>query len=190
MDLIPLVDRHTALLLATAENLDSAGTASLCPGWTRGHILTHVARNADGLTRLARAALEGTGETMYASTERRDEAIDAGAGRSLPDLVEDVRSSAAELRRWLARVDPSSEVLLERTPGGPTLRAGVLAFLRIREVVYHHADLDAGFGFEDVEEDLVALFLRDEVTRLAPAARVEELWRLGRGVERGHPSGP
>jgi maleylpyruvate isomerase len=45
------VDRHTEQLLATARSLDpgSIGDPSLCPGWTRGHVLTHIARNADAL---------------------------------------------------------------------------------------------------------------------------------------------
>ena len=41
-----------------------------------------------------------------------------------------------------------------------------LPFMRLREVVYHHVDLDAGFGFRDVEPDLLLVLLDDEVKRL------------------------
>ena len=47
--LIAEVDRATARLLATARTLDddAVRAPSPLPGWTRGHVLTHVARNAD-----------------------------------------------------------------------------------------------------------------------------------------------
>ena len=35
--------------------------------------------------------------------------------------------------------------------------------MRLREVVFHHVDLDAGFGFADIEPDLQRLFLEEEV---------------------------
>ena len=58
---------QTAAFLRTARSLDDVHSPSLCEGWTRGHVLTHVARNADGLGALVRSAVDGTGETMYAS---------------------------------------------------------------------------------------------------------------------------
>src|ERR671912_1751085 len=96
-DDLEAVDRHTALLLHTTRGLDDPRSVSLCEGWTRGHVLTHVARNADGLAALIRSAVEGTGETMYASEETRDADIEAGADRSPAELVEDVEQSAAVL---------------------------------------------------------------------------------------------
>jgi len=52
-----LIDRigdATTRLLASASALtdQQAREASLLPGWSRGHVLTHVARNADGLQNL------------------------------------------------------------------------------------------------------------------------------------------
>ena len=48
------VDRATDRMLRTAATLDDAAVAapSPLPGWTRGHVLTHLARNADGLGNL------------------------------------------------------------------------------------------------------------------------------------------
>lgn len=151
---------------------------SLCAGWTRGHVLTHVARNADGLARVARAAIEGSAETMYPSTAARAADIEAGARRSLVELAADISTSAEALAGELARLGPEhADRAVPRTPGGTTLRAGQLPFLRLREVTYHHGDLDAGFGFGDLSPDLVQLFLDDEVaglqaTPLAPAVRL------------------
>jgi maleylpyruvate isomerase len=38
--------------------------------------------------------------------------------------------------------------------------------MRLREVTWHHVDLDAGFGFADLEPELQRLFLEEEVERL------------------------
>jgi Mycothiol maleylpyruvate isomerase N-terminal domain len=47
--LVDAVRSHTDLLLDTARALDDPGAPSLCAGWSRGHVLTHVARNADSV---------------------------------------------------------------------------------------------------------------------------------------------
>ena len=58
----------TERLLTTATALSDAQMRdpSLLPGWTRGHVLTHIARNADGLVNLMRWARTGTKTPMYA----------------------------------------------------------------------------------------------------------------------------
>ena len=152
--------------------------SSLCPGWTRGHVLTHLARNAEGMARLVRAAVDGTGEAMYPSVAQRGVDIEAGAGRPLAELVADVAATAETLAGELARLTPRHDLIeVPRTPGGLTFRAGELGFRRLREVVYHHVDLDAGFRFADLSPDLVELFLAEEVSALrhgplAPSLRV------------------
>src|SRR5690348_14987923 len=95
---LAILAAHTDRLLATAASLDDAGAPSLCDGWTRGHVLTHVARNAEAIDRLAQWAMDGTRREMYpGGTRARDADIEAGAGRALAELVEDVRASAAAL---------------------------------------------------------------------------------------------
>ncbi len=56
---------------------------SALPGWSRAHVLSHVARNADALGKLVETALTGEVVPMYASPEARDGDIEAGAGRDL-----------------------------------------------------------------------------------------------------------
>jgi maleylpyruvate isomerase len=68
--------------------------SSLLPGWTRGHVLTHLARNADGGSRLLTWARTGTPSAEYPSLEARATQIEAGAGRSAAELVADARASA------------------------------------------------------------------------------------------------
>ena len=189
VDVPTLLTRHTDLLLATAGALDTPGAASLCEGWTRGHVLTHLARNADGMMAMVRAAVDGSGETMYLSDQARDDDIAAGADRDLEALLADVRDSAAALAGALRRLNAvAADTVVHRTPGGQTFTTGQLPLMRLREVVYHHVDLDAGFGFEDVEPDLVVRFLSDEYVRLGPTAGAQArgadlLWRA-RGIRR------
>ena len=165
--LLDALDRHSARLEATADGLDDVTGRSLCDGWSRGHVLTHLARNAEAIAGLCRAAVDGTGEAMYPSDSVRDGDIDAGARRDAGAQAADVRATDRLVADALARLRPEhAQPMLERTPGGRLVPAGRLAFMRLREVVLHHVDLDAGFGFADVEPALVADLLEEEVTRL------------------------
>lgn len=57
-------------------------------------MLTHLARNAEGGTRLLEWARTGMPGYQYESLEARAAAIEQGAGRPAAALVADVRSSA------------------------------------------------------------------------------------------------
>ena len=61
---------HQALL-RTARKLRNADIArpSRLPDWSRGHVATHIARQADGLVRLTEWARTGQRQDMYASAE-------------------------------------------------------------------------------------------------------------------------
>ncbi|EAP99218.1 hypothetical protein JNB_03580 [Janibacter sp. HTCC2649] len=172
-DLLAAIDDHTARLVSDARGADDLTAPSLCEGWSRDHVLNHIARNAEALSRLVASAVDGTGETMYASPEQRDLDIDAGVGRPPEVVVADVEETAGPLSADLARLtDEHRDIVLERTPGGPTFKGGMLTFMRLREVIYHHVDLDLGFGFDDLDKDLQTLFIENELKRQqgAPAA--------------------
>jgi maleylpyruvate isomerase len=191
-DVLTAVDGQTAALLRTARTLDDGRASSLCAGWTRGHVLTHLARNADGLGALVRSAVDGTGETMYTSPEARDDDIDAGAGRSAAALVDDVERTARALAEQLPRLGPEqAELRLERTPGLFVVKGKNIPFMRLREVVFHHVDLLAGFGFGDVDPEVQRLLVSEEVRRLRAADPPPDLtlrtpdgdeWTVGAGT--------
>ncbi len=90
------LEMATRRLLATAALLTDAQVRepSRLPGWTRGHVLTHLARNADGCCNLLAWARTGTETPMYPSEAARDAAIAAGAGRRAADIAADARDSA------------------------------------------------------------------------------------------------
>lgn len=75
------VAEATGHLLRTVAALDPAAVTgpSALPGWTRGHILAHLARNADSLLNLLEAARTGTDIPQYATLEARDQGIEDGA---------------------------------------------------------------------------------------------------------------
>lgn len=183
---------QTEALLRTARSLDDVHAPSLCAGWTRGHVLTHVARNADGLGALVRSAVDGTGETMYASPQARDADIEAGADRPAAELVDDVDRTAKALAVELARLTPEqAEVRLERTPGQFLIKAKNIPFMRLRELVFHHVDLLGGFGFGDADPEVQRLLLNEEVRRLRAADPAPDLtlrtpdgdeWTVGLGT--------
>jgi maleylpyruvate isomerase len=77
---------------------------SLLPGWSRGHLATHIARQADGLVRLADWARTGTRTDMYASPDQREDEIQAGALRSGLELQVDLDTSARQLEQAFAAV--------------------------------------------------------------------------------------
>ncbi|WP_404382481.1 maleylpyruvate isomerase family mycothiol-dependent enzyme [Knoellia locipacati] len=190
-DLLAAIDEHTARLVSDARACDDLSAPSLCEGWSRDHVLNHLARNAEALCRLVGAAVDGTGETMYASPERRDSDIDDGVGRASDVVVSDVEHTAVPLASDLRRLTADHrDVVLERTPGGPTFKGGMLPFMRLREVVYHHVDLDLDFGFDDLEGDLQVLFIENELKRQqgvdgAPSLTLRsdegDVWTLGDG---------
>lgn len=132
---------------------------SALPGWTRGHVATHVARNADAIGQLATWAASGRRQEMYASPGARDAEIERGADRPGLELQVDLDTSAGLLTEAFAALDQSDQ-WTEQVEGraGQPLPARLLPLMRLAEIVLHHVDLDCGFGVEDVEPD-TALWL-------------------------------
>lgn len=165
------VARHTDLLLRHASALDDAAVsaASRCSGWTRGHVLTHLARNADALGRVAQATAEGRAVAMYSSDDARDRELEEGVERAVGTQLDDLRSASRDLAAHAERLGPEhADVTVERTPGSDIrIPVGKVALVRLNEVVLHHIDLDIGFEFEDLD-DLTANLLLDLAVARAP----------------------
>jgi maleylpyruvate isomerase len=138
----------TDRLLETVDRFsnDDLRAPSLLPGWTRGHVLTHIARNADGLANLAQGARDGEQRDMYAGgREGRAAAIEEGAARHIGDIRLDVADSAERLLSGFA--DFPAEALERELSSvtGASWLAWELPLMRIREVEIHHVDLGAGY---------------------------------------------
>ncbi|MEU6815029.1 maleylpyruvate isomerase family mycothiol-dependent enzyme [Streptomyces sp. NPDC046860] len=138
------VREATDRLLSAASALDNAALAepSRLPGWTRGHVLAHVARNADALVNVL------GGRPMYVSAEARDSDIERGAPRPLDVQLTDVRDSAA--RFDAAGSAPGDWNRVVELRNGVTDVAARLPFRRWAEVELHHVDLGIGYELEDL----------------------------------------
>jgi maleylpyruvate isomerase len=171
--LLTRVEDAQQRLNATVAKLTDADAAapSLLPGWTRGHVLSHLARNADGLASLLRWARTGEQTPMYPSQEARDSAIEAGAGRPAAELAADVRESAAALAAEAARMpDDAWTAQVRRTPTGDPFPASAVPLMRLTEVEIHHVDLAAGYGYRDWPRE----FVTDTLPAVAESFRERE----------------
>lgn len=80
---------------------------SLLPGWTRGHVLTHLARNAEAMCRRMDAAARGDVIEQYVGgAVGRAAEIEAGAGRQAHQIVEDVLAWASQLDAAFTALGP------------------------------------------------------------------------------------
>jgi maleylpyruvate isomerase len=158
------IDTSTGRLTATADGLTDgqAREPSGLPGWSRGHVLTHLARNADGLRNLLIGARTGVPAAQYPSQEARDAAIAAGAGRPAAELADDVRRSAAAFAHEAAGLPPECWSVTVRGMNGPEHPAWFVLFRRLGEVEIHHVDLDAGYG----PADWPLAFVADQLERV------------------------
>ncbi len=150
----------TAALLAgleTATWTDADVQApSLLPGWTRAHVLTHLARNADGIARTLSGTLRGEIVARYpGGSQARNADIEAGAGRPSAELVADVRESAERLDRVFAAVSDADAWQLP-TEDRP---AADYATARWREVEVHRIDLAGDYTAADWSTDFVSYLL-------------------------------
>jgi maleylpyruvate isomerase len=196
------MDHGTVLLRETIGRLDDAALAepSLLPGWSRRHVLAHVAANADALRRLARWAGTGQEERMYASPEQRSAEIETGstlpAGALRSWVAESARLLAAGLT-GLTEAGWRAEVV---TAQGRIVPATEIPWLRAREVMVHTVDLAAGTGFGDLPEDFLARLTAEvaatraagpgpDVTRVSAPLPALAAWLTGRPAEPGAPGG-
>ena len=105
---------QAALLEDIADLSDEvARRPSRLPGWTVGHVLTHIARNADSLVWRLEGAESGDLRDQYpGGLEQRSSDIEEGAARPAAELVRDVRQRSeehtSELRHLARSRMPSS----------------------------------------------------------------------------------
>lgn len=197
---------HQRLHAHLNEVLDAGaldpGEPSLLPGWSIGHVLTHLARNADALRSMIEGAVLGEERLMYSSPAHRDADIEAGSSRAADELVDDVRRCAWALESAWSRLDARAWA------GAGISRIGrfsvsTFPWRRWREVEVHHADLRlAGFTPADwsaafTATDLPRLLadVADDADAIPPAVAAAPTWRrhawlLGRNTGPDLPPAP
>lgn len=162
------VDTATGRLLDTAARLDDEAVAapSALPGWTRGHVLTHLARNADALGNLLDSARTGERLPMYPSRQARNDDIEASAGRGAAAQLTDLRASVDRLATGVRDL-PAEDWGAPVIPLDRPQPAWTILVLRLCEVELHHVDLATGYAPADWAEDFVRIALGQTATRRA-----------------------
>ncbi len=191
------IERDVASCIASQQSLvgylrgmgDVDPTApSRLPAWTVGHVLTHIARNADSIVSM----LDGNDQYPHGVAGRNAD-IEDGAGRSWSALVDDVAVSADVVQRRLLDVDDWTGTV--SMVGGERPKR-LVPQLRQREVEVHRVDLGLGSEFADMPADYVRRDLRlmemlwtarkpmgmtpipDAALAVSPAERLS--WLMGR----------
>ncbi|MGI5519643.1 maleylpyruvate isomerase family mycothiol-dependent enzyme [Micromonospora sp. CA-259024] len=162
------VDAATSRLLRTAASFDAAdlAAASLLPGWTRGHVLAHLARNADGFVNLLTSARTGESLPMYASLAARTADIEAGSGRPPAEHLDDLRRTADLFSEAVAAMPAEAWAATVQARRGPW-PAALLVWGRLREIEVHHLDLAADYGPADWSATFAHRLLREAASHHA-----------------------
>ncbi|MFE9672663.1 maleylpyruvate isomerase family mycothiol-dependent enzyme [Streptomyces sp. NPDC006259] len=179
------VREATERLLTAVAELEAASVtqSSRLPGWSRGHVLAHLARNADALANVLH------GRPMYVDATVRDADIERDAPRPLAVQLADLRDSAARFQEaGAAPADWSRTVELRN---GVTDAAARVPFRRRAEVELHHVDLGIGYELEDLPEEFAVREIDFLAERFAghpdvPPTRIEDgtrVWHSGREAE-------
>ncbi len=152
--LVDDINAATDRLIMSASRLDDSAIAqpSGLPGWTRGHVLTHVARNADGAVNLLTWARTGVQTPQYASREQRAADIEAGSGRPAAEQLADLRATRERFAEAMDQMPAQAWATVVRWTHGDAAPAARVPWHRLREVELHHVDLDTGYGPPDWPE--------------------------------------
>ncbi len=178
VDALEHVSEAESRLFLTIRAFDDATmrSPSLLPDWSVGHLLSHLARNADSVSRRTVAAIEGVVVDQYpGGMAERVSDIEAGAGRHAASIIEDVAMSSARMLEGLADVPDYAWAGITRDTNGLERPLAELPGRRWQEVEVHLIDLGNGPTHRDWSDAFIAARLPDMRAGLAA--------RLTRGVE-------
>jgi maleylpyruvate isomerase len=147
--------------LMTRMGDDAFAAASALPGWSRAHVLTHIARNADAMINLLTWARTGVPTPAYASREARDAAIEAGATRSPAEIRDDVVASSDRLAVVVRKMPKAAWAAHITDVQGHDILATDVPWMRAREMWVHAVDLDIGASFADLPPPMLTELLSD-----------------------------
>lgn len=145
------IDAATERLAATVARMadEQVLQASLLPGWTRGHVLTHVARSGDVLRGLMMAGRRGEPGGGYSAAEAREAEIVAGAARPAAEQLDDVLASARAFRTEAERLTDEAAAWPVRIMHYREFPAGQVLLRRLVELELHHVDLGLAYTAAD-----------------------------------------
>lgn len=182
------IARADRALVRTVDALSDTQYAepSQLPGWSRAHVIAHLALNGEGLAGVLHGAHVGHPQPMYASAGVRDADIEELASATPSDLRDRFMAATARFGEALeAMHDSDWDGRFERTPGGPDFALRNVVLMRLREVEIHHADLGTGYTADDWPADFRVVLLDSMTKRPYPApfdvrpTDLDRTWRYG-----------
>ncbi|MFF4414465.1 maleylpyruvate isomerase N-terminal domain-containing protein [Streptosporangium sp. NPDC001559] len=158
------VETGTRLCVSAITGLSEKeyGAASALPGWTRKHLVAHLAANAEAVGNLIHWARTGERTPMYDSPQERAEGIERGARLGADELSRWFAESAAALSTAMAALPDEAWRVQVVTAQGRTVPASEVPWMRSREVMVHAVDLATGLTFADLPDGFL-LALREDV---------------------------
>ncbi|MFI5958360.1 maleylpyruvate isomerase family mycothiol-dependent enzyme [Cryptosporangium sp. NPDC051539] len=163
---VPLSQERFERTIATLTDAEIR-EPSVLPGWSRAHVIAHVARNGDAMVRLVEGALaHRTVEAYPGGPVVRDAEIETGAQSDANDLMDEVASANISVVHAFARMTAPTwgRQVLFPTGAYPASRC---AWARWREVEIHHVDLGLDvYTIESWPEEFVSCHLPHELAKL------------------------
>lgn len=155
--------QHGTALFTSRTDLGEGALAepSALPGWTRKHVLVHVAANADALGNLIRWAATGEPTPMYASPADRAAGIERGRQLPARDLAAWLRRSTDALDEAMTRLSDEQWQVPVLTAQGRTVPATEVPWMRSREVYVHAIDLATGLSFAGLQAGFLTALCDD-----------------------------
>lgn len=163
-----------------ALSVEDLRAPSLLPGWSRAHVVAHLAGNALSHVRMLDGCLAGEVRTQYADERAREAGITALA--ATPDTVVAAHAEAAAALddRWSAMRPEHWERAVGWLDRG-TAPARTTVSSREKEVEVHRVDLDAGYA----PDDWPAGFARRLLSRLLRRTELPAMVVVADGVVTG-----
>lgn len=158
----------TALYLQDVDRLtaDDVAADTVLPGWSRAHVVAHVALHALGSSRALMGLAHGHPLPIYDSDEKRDHDIEITSKLPVDELRELSFDACGRFKASCEAIhesDATWDSLVERTPRGMVYTADGVIDTRWREVEIHHVDLGVGYSPADWSPAFTA-YIHDEVT--------------------------
>jgi maleylpyruvate isomerase len=170
---------------------DAFAARSGLDGWSRAHVLTHIARNADGMINLLTWARTGVETPAYAGVDARNADIEAGATRAPAVIRDDVVDSSDRLAQAVREMPAKAWAATVRNVQGTEIPATDIPWIRAREMWIHAVDLDVGASLGDLPQPMLVELIADVVRVVGaredcPPLRLvatdqDRTWTLGDG---------
>ena len=141
---------------------------SLLAGWSRGHVLSHLANNAYSHLRMFEAASRGEETEQYEGGKpTRDAQIEAWSSLSAHELVGHVRASIYALEGAWASATPTTWTGfgIKSHAGGARVLITDLMLMRWCETEVHSSDLNLAYSFENWDSTFVRFELDRQLMR-------------------------